>query len=99
MDIGLLEKLEIWGFVKGKCFVIGGGWLDWEIYEVFWDLVGGDSVKVVIIFFVLEDCFILRDGYNKWLKIFFEKVGLKNIIIFYICDCKMVDSDFFVVLL
>lgn len=95
-DTGLLEALETRGPKKGKCLVIGGGRLDWEIYESFRDLAGGDSAKVVIIPSASEDRYILRDGYNKRLKIPFEKVGLKNITVLHTRDRKVADSDSFI---
>ncbi|NRB48931.1 MAG: cyanophycinase [Saprospiraceae bacterium] len=95
-DTGLLEELETRGPQKGKCLVIGGGRLDWEIYESFRDLAGGDSAKIVIIPSASEDRYILRDGYNKRLKIPFEKVGLNNITVLHTRDRKVADSDSFI---
>lgn len=95
-DIGLLKELETRGPKKGKCLVIGGGRLDWEIYEAFRDLAGGASAKIVIIPSASEDRYIMREGYTKRLKIPFEEVGLKDITVLHTRSRKEANGDSFV---
>ncbi|MEB8327747.1 cyanophycinase [Flavobacteriaceae bacterium KMM 6897] len=89
------SKSQSIGPIKGA-LLIGGGGITEEMWEVFFDLAGGKSAKLVIIPTAFDENSINYDPEFKILKRQFKARGFNDIQFMHTRDTRIADSDDFV---
>lgn len=90
-----IAKSESLGPEKGSLLIGGGGLTD-EMWQVFYDLAGGKTAKLVIIPTAFDENSINYDPEFKILKRQFKARGFNNIQVIHTRDSLVANSDDFV---